>query len=193
MRRKVSKSRVERICREILASKKWAKMKAKMGFPKDPTIRPVKFKRLKRSLALAGPHLTINRDYYLRVQNKDLKHTLTHELVHYYLDDNGINESHGKRFKQCCSAMGLNRVYAHEADYKYKFTCTCGWWLKVNRIHFEVHCQKCHKVMVSPTTYAEIKKKGEFTRRLQFQKGKFVTTTYEASPENYVPWNKKVN
>lgn len=198
MRRKTSKRRIERLWMEVLNSKRWTKMKLKMGHLKDPGIRPIEFRQMSATLAIAGPEMTINTQHFLRSKTKDLKHTLIHEIIHYYLSDNAIEHtSHGKEFKECCKVMGLKNPWAHEAHWKYKFSCACGWWLKTNRNPQEVTCGKCQKILVSPSNYAKIKKTGILTKRIgkgDIGKGKKgIVVTYEASPEKYAPWKKKVN
>jgi predicted SprT family Zn-dependent metalloprotease len=184
MRSRTSKSRVRRICQEILQSKKWQKVRrVDIGVPdpKDPDIPEVRFRKgVKRYLAQAGKFLTFSTEYYLRTDNQSLKNTIAHEMIHYYLQKNGIYDGHGSAFKTLCSAYGLNNPRAKEADWKYQYVCPCGWWYKTNKTMVSIRCKRCGKILVSPTEYKRLRKIAEIKSKV-----------YPVNIEKYVPWTLK--
>ena len=157
--RRRAEAKIIRLQTQIRLSKRWLKMMEKVDIGKPaptrlPVVRPAEITaKTGRSLACAGPRMRIQTRYFQTTTAKDLKKTVTHEMVHYYLSDNGVIEVHGPLFKACCDALGLRSPWRKEAVWKYKHICPCGWWLKSMRRKRTIYCGSCRKLMILPSVY----------------------------------------
>ena len=155
-------TRCHNLEQEILASKKWARMVERIDMGKVPIpTKPREVQvsgRLRRCYAYAGEKRVVSKRDYKAASPKRLKQMVSHEMVHYFLMDNSISDSHGPIFKACCSLLGLKDGWAHEVDHKYQHICQCGWWLKSVERRKTLFCQQCHKKMVTRTEYNRLKK-----------------------------------
>ena len=168
-----TENRIYNMARSVLREKRWTKMKAEVNIgvsnPKDPEIRVVKVKRLRNACAIASDYLYVDKNYVERITPKRLKHTIRHELVHYYLSDNRVRDSsdHGKLFKQCCAILGLKDPHSWEADWKYKHICPgCGRWVKSMKRLRQIHCT-CGKTLVDGAEYKRLKQMSQIASRLR--------------------------
>lgn len=158
-------NRIYKIQMKVLTSKRWQKMLQKIDIgvpnPKPPTPKMVEVsKRLKRYLGVAGSELKISYDYYKTAPYKSLKDTVTHELIHFYLMDNGIYDHHGKIFRRCARAMGLDGY--SDKTWSYKHVCGgCGSSLKDHKKRRYWHCQYCNKSNVLASELRKINKIAE--------------------------------
>lgn len=169
-------SRIYRLELKVMKTGAWARMKAKVdlgtAMKDDPTPRVVKIRKLKGASATAGDYLEVDSDV-AKWADKNLKHTIAHEMIHYYLHDNGAykgtragdlrkgrnggTDCHGRLFRECCKVYGLQ---GHESEvlYKYQYKCECGWWMKSVTPSKQLWCGNCHRNMVTPTEYKRIQK-----------------------------------
>lgn len=171
--------KIYRLEREVLKSKRWAKMKEKveLGVPgrEDPELRIVKVVKQKHSrfLARAGPYLEVN-EYGGQLSDGRLKKLVAHEMVHYYLHDNKAWEGsrkrafyedglHGPLFKECAAVL----IDSSENPTVYRYSCPCGWWIEIpGKRKSSVACHSCRKSMVTKTEYARLKKIASLGSRL---------------------------
>lgn len=169
-------SHIYRLELKVLKSARWARMKAKVdlgtAMKDDPAPRVVKIRTLKGASATAGDYLEVDRDV-AKWAEKNLKPTILHEMVHYYLHDNGAykgtraadlrkgrnggTDCHGVLFRECCKALGL-QGHQSEMLWRYKTRCTCGWWIQSVKPIKQQRCGSCHKIMVTPTEYKRLQK-----------------------------------
>lgn len=171
-------SHIYRLELKVMQSGAWARMKRKVDLgtatKDDPAPRVVKIRRLESAGAIAGDYLEIDLST-AKLPDKLLKKTIAHELIHYYLHDNGAyrgtraqdlrkgrnggTDCHGRLFTECCAAYGIQDGWAHEVLHKWQYKCPCGWWLKTaDKRQYQIRCQHCRKLMVTPTEYARLKK-----------------------------------
>lgn len=194
-------SRIYRLELRVMKTGAWARMKAMVdiGTPtrSDPAPRVVKIHKLSGASATAGDYLEVDRDV-ANWAEKNLKPTILHEMVHYYLHDNGAykgtraadlrkgrnggTDCHGRLFRECCKALGL-QGHASEVLHKYQYRCECGWWIKSAKpikTREQLRCGSCRKLMVTPTEYARLKKVAAIGSR-----------SMPVKIEDYVPMNVK--
>lgn len=167
MRRK--ESRIYTLEREVLASKRWAKMKDRVDLGTttrdDPHLRiPRIIKRSTTYAARAAEFLEV-RDYMMTGSRKALKRLIAHEMIHYYLIDNGAytgtrkkecyeNRAHGRLFNEC-AAVVLDASYAKPV---YRYKCSCGWWVKTERRVLSYLCEHCGKTMLRKSEHERLRK-----------------------------------
>lgn len=163
--------KIFRLEREVLNSKRWAKMKEKveLGVPgrEDPALRVVKAVRQQqgRFLARAGPYLEVN-EYGGQLSGGRLKRLVAHEMIHYYLHDNKAwegdrkksfydNKQHGALFKECAAVL----IDSSENPTVYRYSCPCGWWIEIpGKRKSSVPCHSCRKTLVTKTEYDRLRK-----------------------------------
>lgn len=175
---KRSENRIYNMARSILTEKRWSKMKAEVDIgvpnPRDPDLRVVKIKHLRGAVAIASDYLYIDKDYLRRATPKRLKHTVRHEMVHYYLIDNAVHKGtrakdcsdHGKLFKECCAVLSLKDPHSWETTWTWTHNCPCGWYLKAMDRRTRIVCSSCHKTMILPTEYRRLKKIAQVKSKL---------------------------
>jgi predicted SprT family Zn-dependent metalloprotease len=173
-----SESRIYNMAQSILTEKRWSKMKASVDIgvpnPRDPDLRVVKVKHLRGAVAMASDYLYVDKSHLKTRTAKRLKHTIRHELVHFYLSDNQVSKGtrgkdytdHGKLFKECCAALGLKDPFSYETDWGWTHRCPCGWYLKSMNRRTRIVCSSCHKTMILPTEYRRLKKIAEIGSKL---------------------------
>lgn len=158
-----------RLEREILESKRWAKMKEKveLGTPTrdDPQLRLVKCVKVKAMFAArAGPFLEVN-DLGYRRTGKSLRALIAHEMIHYYLQDNKThagtrkvaymeNDYHGRLFRECAAVL----IHSRENPTVYRYSCPCGRWIQIpGKRRTELRCS-CGKRLVSKPEFDRLRK-----------------------------------
>lgn len=119
-------SRIYRLELRVMKTAAWTRMKAMVDLGtttrNDPEPRVVKIRKLRDASATAGDYLEVDNDV-AKWAEKNLKPTILHEMVHYYLHDNGAyrgtraadlrkgrnggTDAHGLLFRECCKALGL--------------------------------------------------------------------------------------
>ena len=169
-------TRIYRLELKVMKSGAWTRMKARVDLgtatKDDPAPRVVKIRKLRESSATAGDYLEVDSDV-AKWGEKNLKGTIAHEMIHYYLHDNGAykgtragdlrkgrnggTDCHGRLFRECCKAYGL-QGHASEVLYKYKYKCECGWWIKSVTPSKQLWCGNCHKMLVTKTEYRRLQR-----------------------------------
>ena len=139
----------------VLRSRRWSRMCEKMGWTKPTQPREVRINgRLRRTNACAGEVMEFSKRYYRSSDAKGLRRTVTHELIHYAMRDNGVADRgwHGARFEEAAVLMGITRGYAQQ------WVCNCGWWLKTARPVYSVFCPHCAKTLVRAGEYKKLER-----------------------------------
>jgi len=138
----------------VLKTKRWNRMCERMGWLKPTQPREVRISgRLKRTNAVAGQVMEFSKQHY-KSSVKELRRTVTHELIHYAMSDNGVSERdyHGPKFERAAVMMGIIRGYTHQ------WFCSCGWWMKTPRPVESVFCSHCRKTLVRATEFKRLER-----------------------------------
>lgn len=166
-----TESKIYNLELEVMRSKRWARMKAKVDIgipnPRDPAPRLVRLMKRSRENwgARAGEYLEWNSASLSR-NRRSLKELIAHELIHYYLMDNGChkgtrkreyaeNAYHGRLFRECAGIL----INSRENPKVYRYTCSCGHWIELPGKKREgFMCRGCGKRMVPAIEYRSLKK-----------------------------------
>jgi hypothetical protein len=96
-----------------------------------------------RDLGLIEFEMQYVNDSLYHNKKADMKKTLLHELLH-FVHPGG----HTKAFRKHTYALGL-RSYG-DRTWKWKYECSCGWWIKVHKRTDASYCRHCGKQYKKP-------------------------------------------
>lgn len=103
---------------------------------------------------IANHNIDINPKMFTEHDLNTLIGVIKHELCHYHLDMNGMNDGHGKNFKTLLKSVGGSR-YAPAPKRKYEnqyfcLNCGVGYVLKGTGYDSGKHkCPDCHRRLFS--------------------------------------------